>query len=112
MLSRPWKRTLLLPALAAREIDPADFPSFPLAVIGLKVKPARAASLSAKEIVVPTGTLEMLASLVPTRHRLVEMLTPEIVGAVVSFTPPPPAGLLTLIVTVAGGALETPSLPV
>ena len=59
---------------------------------------ARAASLSLNEIVVPTGVLEIFASLLPSRQRLAETLTPEIDGAVCLRRRRGP----TWIVTVAG----------
>ncbi len=70
---------------------------------------ARAASLRRKEIVVPTGAFEIFARALPRRHFLAETLIPEIDGGVLSaaddFWP-------TWIVTLAGSALEVPSVPV
>ena len=114
-LRRPWKRTLFLPALAAeRSVQVARRACSVCASLAhflptaaaarWKLRVAAAASLSLKEIVVPTGAFEICARPLPRRHFFGETAMPEIEGGVVS--PPPPAELPTWIVTVAGFDVE------
>ena len=64
-------------------------------------------------MVVPTRVCDALGRRLPRRKRFLETLTLETTGRVVSAPgplPPPGVGPATLIVTVAAGAGEVPSV--